>query len=275
MNAGSKQILIGLVLAGLIAVTLLFGLPFIGNRPFRWPQDGERILAGTAVLAAATVLHGLFSFSVRDTILYSVLAFVIPLLAEISGVHCDFPFGARYSYHEQLQPVLPGGVPLFIPLAWLTLIRGPIILLRSFPVRDTQGRLLARQCCVKALLCALFVTGADLLLEPVCVTTGLWKWTSGGPYFGAPLTNLAGWFLVSLAVCIPYFAADGFHAKKGSRLSMAMDSLCAAAFILFAPLACITVSCRTGSVLPAALGLLVTLPFLLYWIIQSDHFPAS
>ncbi|HQK94104.1 MAG TPA: carotenoid biosynthesis protein [Armatimonadota bacterium] len=100
------------------------------------------------------------------------------------------PFG-RYSYTALLGPMLWGGLPALIPLAWFTLCASALLLghrLVDRPVLVVAGA-------------ALLVTLHDLVLDPA-MTTGLaaWQWHDGGAYYGIPLTNFLAWSAVSALI---------------------------------------------------------------------------
>ena len=45
------------------------------------------------------------------------------------------------------------------------------------------------------------MVGVDLLLEPVATgPMNAWTWHSTGIYYGIPLTNFVGWFVVSIPI---------------------------------------------------------------------------
>jgi putative membrane protein len=52
---------------------------------------------------------------------------------------------------------------------------------------------------VLASIDATVATNLDLLLDPVSVAPGVagWVWVGGGPFFGVPISNFIGWFLVT------------------------------------------------------------------------------
>ncbi len=82
-----------------------------------------------------------------------------------------------------------GVVPLWIILGWF------IMTTTSYILTDTL--LPGRSPYLRALLAALISLNIDLLLDPVAVSTGLWRWTHPSIYvFGVPLTNLIGWPLI-------------------------------------------------------------------------------
>jgi putative membrane protein len=107
---------------------------------------------------------------------------------EYVGHSTGLLFG-RYAYTSLLQPQL-GGVPLLIPLAWLTMLPPAWAVAR----RITRGRV------TFVLVSALAFTAWDLLLDPQMVAWNLWIWEQPGGYFGIPWTNFAGWLVASAAI---------------------------------------------------------------------------
>jgi uncharacterized membrane protein len=43
-------------------------------------------------------------------------------------------------------------------------------------------------------LCAM---NLDMILDLIGASSGAWTWINGGPYFGIPISNFAGWFSVT------------------------------------------------------------------------------
>jgi carotene biosynthesis associated membrane protein len=112
------------------------------------------------------------------------------LLAEAVGVRTGFPFG-EYAYTGTLGPQLLG-VPLVVPLAW-TMMAWPALVV---------GRTLARGAAATALVGGAALAAWDLFLDPQMVAAGHWTWADPEPALplvpGIPLTNYAGWVLVSV-----------------------------------------------------------------------------
>ncbi len=111
---------------------------------------------------------------------------------EYVGHTTGLPFGA-YHYTDQLQPQI-GGVPVLIPLAWLTLLPSAWAVAQ----RITRGWAHPRLAFV--VVSALAFTAWDLFLDPQMVNWLLWVWDAPGGYFGIPLSNFAGWLLASAAI---------------------------------------------------------------------------
>ena len=106
-------------------------------------------------------------------------AAAVGFVAEIIGVKTGYPFGG-YIYTGTLAPSL-FGVPLAIACAWMVLFA------------------FVRQLTRNIWIAAALLTATDLLIDPLASgVLGFWKWSVPGPYFGVPLSNFAGWFVVSL-----------------------------------------------------------------------------
>ena len=97
-----------------------------------------------------------------------------------------------YAYSTGSFPgymVWVGVVPLWIILGWF------VMTICSYILTDTL--LPGRSPLTRSLMTALISLNIDLLLDPVAVATGLWRWTHPSVYLiGVPLTNLIGWFLI-------------------------------------------------------------------------------
>jgi carotene biosynthesis associated membrane protein len=150
------------------------------------------------VLGAATMLaFGLTTLGPRRTLLFFVLATVLPLGAELLGTGTGWPFGA-YSYTDGLGLKIAGRVPFTVPLSWFYMgFTSYLLALRVFSRRT--GR---QQPWKAVLLGAWLLTAWDLVLDPAMASPALpvrfWIWHQSGPYFGMPLTNLAGWSATGL-----------------------------------------------------------------------------
>ncbi len=193
-------------------------------------------ILSVVLLAAASIVHAGAVWGRRGILLVPV-AGGIGLAAETIGVHTGFPFGT-YAYADTLGAQLVG-VPLIVPLAW-TMLAYPCLLLgrrlaqhltsgmpsehmtsgltseqktppgpdAAHPVRQRaiahDRRLEFRLRVLTAGTGAIGLTGWDLFLDPQMVAQGHWSWAYPVPALpgvpGVPLTNYAGWLLVSLVM---------------------------------------------------------------------------
>ena len=109
------------------------------------------------------------------------LAAGVGFVAEAIGVASGYPFGA-YSYTPVLAPAVLG-VPLVVAGAWMILF---------IYVRHMQLTVIAS---------AFIMAALDLVIDPLAANfLGYWHWQSGGPYYGVPLLNFAGWFAVAMLI---------------------------------------------------------------------------
>jgi uncharacterized membrane protein len=157
----------------------------------------------TISLLLFSLLHSLHLLGPARTVALFVLGAVISWTFEQVGVATGFVYGPYY-YTEKLGPKL-GHVPLLIPLAWFMMIYPSYVITNLFTEgRPTSaGGSLPRLVWV-SVLSALVMTGWDLPMDPQMVANGNWVWTEGGPYFGVPLRNFAGWLATTFCVYLAY-----------------------------------------------------------------------
>ena len=139
-----------------------------------------------AALGDAARVHG-----PRGPMVLLVVAGGGGLLVEAVGVHSGVPFGT-YAYTGDLGAQVLG-VPAVVPLAW-TMMAWPALVV---------GRRLARRRPV-ALVGGVALAAWDLFLDPQMVDAGHWTWAHPDPALplvpDVPLTNYAGWLVVSVAI---------------------------------------------------------------------------
>ncbi|GAA4703048.1 carotenoid biosynthesis protein [Pseudonocardia yuanmonensis] len=156
------------------------------------------VVFAAASLCDATRLHG-----ARGGLLLLVVAGGGGLVAEAVGLRTGVPFGA-YAYTGTLGPELLD-VPLVVPLAW-TMMAWPALVV---------GRTLARSRAGVVAVGAAALAAWDVFLDPQMVDAGHWRWLDPGPGLplvpGIPLTNYAGWLLVSALVVAALHATLPAH----------------------------------------------------------------
>jgi uncharacterized membrane protein len=107
----------------------------------------------------------------------------------------------------------PGGVPLAVPLVWAALIVSALTLAARLRL-TTPGA-----CAAGAAVLALSL---DLVMEPVAVAAGLWRWTPPGPWLGIPVGNFVGWAVIVAAYAYgaERFSALGSPARQAARRTL-------------------------------------------------------
>jgi uncharacterized membrane protein len=173
--------------------------------------DGDALRIATILsvllLAAAAGLHAYAGWGPRAAAVLLLVAGGLGLVAETVGVHTGVPFG-RYHYADTLGPQL-AGVPIVVPLAWTMLAYPCLLLGRRLAAVHTGRRALIstlnrNRALITALTGGLGLAGWDLFLDPQMVGQGNWSWADPSPALpgvpGVPLTNYAGWLVVSILI---------------------------------------------------------------------------
>jgi putative membrane protein len=125
-----------------------------------------------------------------------VLPFIVLVwLIEWIGVQTRLPFGA-YRYTALLQPQVLQ-IPLSVTVAWYMMLIPAWAVGRSIAPRQerTAGW-------IHAALAASAFTAWDLYLDPQMAARALWVWEAPGAYFGVPLLNYAGWWVISFGLTL-------------------------------------------------------------------------
>ena len=163
-------------------------------------------------LSLSTLLLMLFSFfhawhalGFRRTLVFFALSAAISWGFEQVGVETGLVFG-RYHYTETLGVKL-GHVPLLIPIAWFMMIYPSYVianLIAGEPPFGSRGGL--GRIAWLAFLSAMVMTAWDLVVDPVLTGPPMaaWIWEEGGPYFGVPAHNFAGWMLTTFTIYLIY-----------------------------------------------------------------------
>jgi bisanhydrobacterioruberin hydratase len=117
------------------------------------------------------------------------LAGIIGFVAEVIGVQYGWLFG-RYIYTNVLAPNWLGA-PLVMICAWFILTGYVSQLLRPFQLAAW----------IEISLGAAWMTVIDLLIDPLAAHPfNFWNWLESGSYYGIPLRNFLGWFMVSVVI---------------------------------------------------------------------------
>ncbi|AWR95234.1 carotenoid biosynthesis protein [Acidianus brierleyi] len=114
-------------------------------------------------------------------------AMLIGFIFEKIGVSTGIPFG---HYYYNFPPYILG-VPIFVIFAW-----GIISFISYLPIMQFPKYL-------KIILFPLMMVIIDLSVDPIMVSAHYWTWEySSLNWFGIPLTNFLGWYIVSMIIII-------------------------------------------------------------------------
>jgi carotene biosynthesis associated membrane protein len=186
----------GRVSRGALLAWVAGGVGIGAQMIFPFTDGGTRTLTILSVLmlATASVVHAAVTRGAAAVTALLVVAGGGGLLAEAVGVRTGVPFGS-YAYAGTLGPQLLG-VPAVVPLAWLMM---------AYPALLVGRRLARGRRAAVPFVAAWALTSWDVFLDPQMVDAGHWTWENPTPSLPGvediPLTNFAGWLLVSLVMC--------------------------------------------------------------------------
>jgi uncharacterized membrane protein len=192
-----------------------------------------RLLLGSLLLRPYVFLFllvflaaGLRDLGARRTALFLAWVWPLAFVAEFASTRIGIPFGLyHYTQTTRSQELFIADVPFFDSLSFTFLAYASFCLAR---------RVLARPRAVPlALLSGLFMMLLDVVIDPLAVRGDRWFlgrifwYPNGGPYFGVPLSNFAGWLIVGAAGVGGYLwlagkAAIGHHPSVGVALYYAV-----------------------------------------------------
>jgi putative membrane protein len=163
-------------------------------------------------LAAASIVivfaHAVVALGWFEALSFAAVCLAVTFAMENLGALTGFPFG-RYAF--LVEPSLPhiGAIPLIV---------GPIYFGMGYPSwiianllfgRDVQRPATRLQLFAVPVMAAFVMVQWDVVMDPTGSTLArAWVWYGSGGYFGVPLSNFLGWFLVTylyfqaFAVCL-------------------------------------------------------------------------
>jgi putative membrane protein len=148
-------------------------------------------------------LHSIFTFGLFNSILLIIPPFIIGLLFEILGVNFGVVFGGSYFYNPSSLGPMIFNVPVLIPFFWSFFIYTGYLITSSFLVWLNIAKPNTKNKSIWLLLLLIIIDGVivtaiDIFMDPIMVASKNWTWIGGGVYFGIPLGNFLGWFLVTI-----------------------------------------------------------------------------
>ncbi|MFB6074637.1 MAG: bisanhydrobacterioruberin hydratase [Haloarculaceae archaeon] len=151
------------------------------------------LLFGTAVMRLP-LAAGLAPLVDRRAVLALTALVAYAYVIETAGVLTGFPYGS-FEYGVALGPMLGGVVPAALPVFFVPLVANSYLLCLLL-LGDRADSAAVR---LPAVVAA--VVAVDLVLDPAAVGLGFWGY-GGGPYYGVPLSNYAGWVLSAVVSAV-------------------------------------------------------------------------
>ncbi len=138
----------------------------------------------------AFLIIGILNRGVARTLLFLFLGYGIAFLSEFFSIRIGFPYGLYHYVYENLRgELLLAGVPVWDSLSYSFIVYASYETARWF-----------RRSTVTA---AFLMTLLDVVIDPLAARGDRWflgriyYYPEGGLYFGVPLSNFFGWFLVA------------------------------------------------------------------------------
>ena len=179
---------------------------------------------------AFVLLHSSKILGNRKTAIFFTIALLFGLFSEAIGVKYGLIFG---NYYYTLSTFFFGLVPLATPISWAIIIYFGYVLTNI--LLSGYGEEIHKKTdnlwysiglvLLLSLIGGLIAVNIDMILDPVSVTPPAigWVWIGGGPYYGIPISNFIGWFLVA-AVAILIFRSYELISSKSDSSELSVDS---------------------------------------------------
>lgn len=175
----------------------LVGVFFIFNILLIFTYKNPNLLAvdsllTTALLFVIAVMHGAERYGKKNISVFFLITLVVSFSFENLSILTGFPFGF-YHYSPSLGLL---NVPLVIIFAYFAI--GYLSWMLSHILTGQFNRKLkGKEIFIVPFIAAFIMVIWDLTVDPISSTLqGLWVWTTPGAYFGVPISNFFGWFLV-------------------------------------------------------------------------------
>ncbi len=151
-------------------------------------------LLTVVTIFSAVILHGKERYGLKNMLVFFAITWVVSHFFEALSIQTGFPFS--YYHYEKLAGPRLFEVPLIIMFAYFGMGYASwsisTILLNQF-----SDRLRGFSIFLVPFIAAFIMVMWDLCMDPWASTVdGLWVWTTPGSYFGVPLQNYFGWFMV-------------------------------------------------------------------------------
>jgi putative membrane protein len=201
---------------GLIALTwgLVFAYAIVSAVMFV-VAPAQQVLALMVAAVCMTFIHGSMRYGLNGVLVFLALCLGGGFAVENFSVAAGPPFG-QYHYTNALRMPMIGHVPLDVGVLYFAMgyhawVIGNILLDKADTRLDQRFNLIALPV-VAAFVMAMW----GVVVDPASSTIqNVWIWHSSGGYFGVPLINFIGWWVVVYV----FFQAFAFSLATCSTLT--------------------------------------------------------
>ncbi len=167
------------------------------------------------------ILHSSRLLGNKKTLIFILIAGSFGLIFEFIGVN----YGIFGEYFYNVPDLLLGIIPITVPLTWTVIIYSSYIITNLFlygfggekPRYEHNLLFLVGFLVLLSAISGLIAVNLDMIMDPVAVSPQLkqWIWVNGGPYFGVPISNFLGWFVLTFFSTLIFRSYESFKAEDG------------------------------------------------------------
>jgi putative membrane protein len=171
----------------------------------------HQVLALMVTSVCLALIHGSMRYGLEGVLVFLLLFLLVGFSVENAGMAIGSPFD-RYHYTNVFRVPMIGQVPLdvgvlYFGMGYTAWVIGNILLDKADLRLDQRFNLIALPV-VAAFVLAMW----DVVLDPTSSTIHrVWIWHNSGGYFGVPLANFIGWYVVA------YLSFQGFALYLANR----------------------------------------------------------
>ena len=146
----------------------------------------------TALLFIIAVFNGIERYNQKNVAIFFIITLLISFFFENLSILTGFPFGF-YHYSPTLGVLT---VPLIIIFGYFSM--GYLSWMLAHVLTGQYSKKLeGKQIFIVPFIASFIMVMWDLTIDPISSTLqGLWIWQTPGAYFGVPISNFFGWFMV-------------------------------------------------------------------------------
>jgi uncharacterized membrane protein len=171
------------------------------------------------------LIHSSLSLGNKKTTIFFITALAFGLFSELILVKYGWLVG-HYYYNPILKPFILGLVPVMTVVSWGTIIYISYtfanLILKGFGsqkpnIKQNKVFYVILMVLISS-ISGLIAANLDMLIDPVVVSTHGWFWIDGGPYYGVPIGNFVGWFLVAFSATFVFRLYESFKKERDGSL---------------------------------------------------------
>jgi putative membrane protein len=188
----------------LVAYTMVSGVTLLA-------ASTHQVLVLMATAVCMALIHGSMRYGLNGVLVFLLLTSLVGFSMENLSIAGGSPFD-QYHYTNFFRAPMIGRVPLdvgvlYFGMGYTAWVIGNILLDKADTRLDQRFNLIALP-----VIAAFVLAMWDVVLDPTSSTiNNVWIWHNSGGYFGVPLTNFIGWFVVA------YLFFQGFALHLAAR----------------------------------------------------------